>query len=219
MSGQPKPGPEGSSERYIPTPEELEQGVRARKRRESDREVAPESRIPLRAKLFRRGKVGWNRKYVEPSAPVAGAVEFSSASAIPPAPPSAQVLPDHLPDPESEPAVDFPNETENLGSTEPEVQTIRSLKFRQPKTKAYPAPATPQFDPYSPEGRFHASASAKGHAMGGLSRVVGSDNLAAKCGRCGMHGEIMVETEVGGGPSWEHFGGSAIENRCTGDGP
>lgn len=190
-------------DRWIPTPEELEEGKR--KRRQLDREVEDSTTQEKETKgfsLLRRLGVGRKRKYVK--------VDQQRS-----APKTAQQKQTQPSDREGEgeiveplrPQVD--RETEDRPS--PKARRVESVSIPK-RRKAAPEPKYP---PYSREARFLAKATAKGHRMGELIPIPHTTNHSSTCSNCGFEGELVIQHEDRwADQTYELFRGPAIERRC-----
>jgi hypothetical protein len=191
-------------ERFVPTPEELEEGALQRRRRKSaDRgDEAVEEKPRPKFSLLRGRGVGRRRKYVkvdDVEASTRSAEATEAASAATEAPP-ATTQPTTGPQP--------------VQGVQPQeaAQRVKSITVPARKPKA----PRPKYEPYSKEAQFFQKATDKGHQMGDLVAAPNSTNLEAFCNRCEMRGELVVVREENySNVTNHHFRGQAINRSCT----
>lgn len=186
------------SDRWVPTPEELEEGVKARRRRDRGAsEESVEKPKQKRFSLLRKLGVGRSRRYVE--------VEPSRAT-----PKSRESV-------EGDRAAETPSQERGTTRNDPltpESEGRRVESVRLPKrTKK---PAKPKYAKYSKEARFYTAAERNGHQMGELEPVPHSSNYYSRCTNCGLEGELVIQHEENyANQTYELPRGPAIERRCT----
>jgi hypothetical protein len=176
-------------DRYVPTPEELEEGkLKKRKRDEGRKEGEPEDAGRIRTFLHRRIGVGRRRRYEE--------VESK------PVPPRTRSTNPQAGDPQAR--------EESVGS-EPQGTRVRSVRVRRRETEK----VAPLYAPNSPQAMFHDKVTAKGHRMSKLERVSNSPNWTARCETCGMEGDLVIQYEDNfANQTYEIARGTAIERTC-----
>ena len=175
-------------DRYVPTPEELEEGKLKKRKRDGDQDGEAEEPKRLLNFLRRRTGVGKRRKYEEAESKKVDPKARSSASE----------------DAGSE-------TTEASPVAEPAGNRVRSVRVRRRETKT----VTPLYPPNSPQAVFHQKATSKGHKMGQLGRVANSPNWTAVCEACGMDGELVVQYDENyANQTYELPRGGVIERTC-----
>jgi len=201
------------SQRYIPTPRELEdgtveKGVRSSRAGRSAPEVSRTQRLLRRLHLSRRQTVGRERTYEEVDPMDFDAVATRAAA--------SSVDADTMGRPA---AVEGPSEAKVAGRDEsqsdaaPRTRRVRSVTFRQPTGPV----ERPRYEPNSKEGIFYRKAEEMGHQMGELAPEGQTTNFRATCIVCGTPGRIVVQfADMMVTHSADYFSGKAFERRCTG---
>ena len=175
-------------DRYVPTPEELEEGKLKKLKRDEGQDGEAEEPKRLLNFLRRRTGVGKRRKYEE----------AESKKVDPKAPARA------LDDADLE-----ATEASPLGK--PAGNRVRSVRVRRRETKT----VTPLYPPNSPQAVFHQKATSKGHKMGQLKRVPNSPNWIAACEACGLDGELVIQHDENYvNQTYELPRGAVIERTC-----
>jgi hypothetical protein len=178
-------------DRYIPTPEELEEGLLRRGERKQQKDGIAEEKPPRRrTSLLRRRKGVGKRRIYEES-------ESRTKSLEPSAEPSKSAN-------QTAKTVGPPDS----GSTRVESVRIRTRHAR-PKKSEIP------YAPDSPQAMFHGKAMAKGHVMSALEHIPHSTNFSAACMVCGMTGELVIQQEENyANQTYEFARGPAVERTC-----